>query len=635
MKCQVRSIGRGAGPRTSGSCSARTIACRAGDEYSLTRRQELMLAVAAFQTVNTPPACSVMPDIDAGPQGFKVSELIPTEDVNRVVEAVKALPSTLERYSYLSELRASKPGLFFAALQQRPVELLPVVYTPGVGEACRYWGLLTNRPRALVLSPSQRGQLAQMIRAWSPNDMQAVVVTDGQRILGLGDLGANGAGISVGKALLYTVAGGIHPNAVLPVVLDVGCDDQAFRDSAAYVGRPEPRLSGAAYDDFIEEFYTACQAVHGKDVLVHWEDFGSSNAATLLQRYRSRGPTFNDDIQSTAAVALACVLGACRRGSVPPLAEQVFMFAGAGQAALGIAAMLTTALVDEGLTEEEARSRMWLFDRGGLIAEGRDDLASDKAAFAQTTAAVKRVRLRAGASLADGVAAITPTCLVGAAAKGGLFTPAILSSMAAGMPAVRMGDAAANGGRGAQGAPRCTPIVLSLSNPTDRAECSFQDAWDATGGNVAFASGSPFPAIETEDGYVEAVQANNALVFPGLGAGAVLSGATAIPQSIFLAAATALADEATPAEAQAGLLIPPVARIRDAAVAVATQVCIECSITMVSAGSGKTWKLVQSVLAAERDAASMRSNGTDGPAQSGQVTKARLQLRNAIDDWRF
>lgn len=283
----------------------------------------------------------------------------------------------------------------------------------------------------------------------------------------------------------------------------------------------------------------------------------------------------------------------------------------------------------QGLTQDEARSRIWLFDRNGLIAEGRDDLPSDKAAFAQPATALRRVRLRAGAGLAAGVKAVAPTCLVGAAAKNGLFTPAILKSLAEGMPPLQAGTIAAGGVQ------RCTPIVLPLSNPTDKAECTFQDAWDATGGNVAFASGSPFPAVETEDGRVEAVQANNALVFPGVGAGVVLAGATTIPDSVFLAAATALADEIRPAEAQAGLLIPPVSRIRDAALAVAMQVCIECAVSMVSTGSGKTWRLVQSVLQAERGVDGAHANGAEAVVQPGQVAKARVQLRNAIDDWRF
>lgn len=287
----------------------------------------------------------------------------------------------------------------------------------------------------------------------------------------------------------------------------------------------------------------------------------------------------------------------------------------------------------QGLTEEEARSRIWLFDRSGLIAEGREDLPIDKAAFAQPAAALKRVRLRPGASLADGVKAVAPTCLVGAAAKPGLFSEQILQTLSAGMPPLPSGGQSGH----STGAGRATPIVLPLSNPTSRSECTFQEAWDATGGNVAFASGSPFPAIETEGGSIQAVQANNALVFPGLGAGAVLSGATSIPNSIFLGAAAALADEATQEESAAGLLIPPVSRIRDAALAVATRVCLECSVAMVSAGSGKTWRLVQSVLAAERDTEAARANGTGAevPVQTGQGPKARVQLRNTIDEWRF
>lgn len=287
----------------------------------------------------------------------------------------------------------------------------------------------------------------------------------------------------------------------------------------------------------------------------------------------------------------------------------------------------------QGLSKEEARSRIWLFDRSGLIAEGREDLSSDKAAFAQPAAALRRVRLRPGASLADGVKGVAPTCLVGAAATPGLFSERILETLTAGMPPVSGG-----GDRGESvGAGRATPIVLPLSNPTSRSECTFQEAWDATGGNVAFASGSPFPAIETEGGSIEAVQANNALVFPGLGAGTVLSGATSIPDSIFLGAAEALANETTPEESAAGLLIPPVSRIRDAALAVATRVCLECSVAMVSAGSGKMWRLVQSVLAAERDTEAARANGTDAevPLQPGQLPKARVQLRSAIDEWRF
>jgi malate dehydrogenase (oxaloacetate-decarboxylating)(NADP+) len=463
------------------------------------------------------------------------------EQVARVRAALRAKSSAIEQFEYLAALRDENETLFFRALIDDLETLVPIVYTPTIGQACLDWSRIYRRPRGLYITPRERGRIAGVLRAWPQREVGIIVVTDGGRILGLGDLGANGMGIPIGKLALYVACAGVDPARCLPVTLDVGTDTASVRDDPLYLGRREPRLTGAAYDELVEEFVLAAQAVF-PGVLVQFEDFANVNAFRLLAAYRSRVCSFNDDIQGTGAMGLAGLYAAGRITGVR-LADQRLLFFGAGEAGVGMADLVAAALVREGLPEGEARRRCWLIDSQGLVVAGRAGLAEHKRRFAHDHAPVRDV--------AAAVAAIRPTVLVGASGQPGAFTAPVLAAMA------RLNE---------------RPVIFALSNPTSKAECTAEAAYRATGGRAILATGSPFAPV-TIDGRTHATgQANNSFIFPGLGLGVLASGAARVTDEMLFAAARALADQVTPEDLAAGRIFPPAARLREVAAAVATVV---------------------------------------------------------------
>jgi malate dehydrogenase (oxaloacetate-decarboxylating)(NADP+) len=463
------------------------------------------------------------------------------EQVARVLAGVRAQGTAMARFDHLAAVRDENETLFFRALIDNLEELVPVVYTPTIGQACLDWSRIHRRPRGLYLTPRERGRVAAVLRAWPQRDVGIIVVTDGGRILGLGDLGANGMGIPIGKLALYVACAGIDPARCLPVTLDVGTDNASLRDDPFYLGRRAPRLAGAAYDALVEEFVAAAQAEF-PGVLVQFEDFANVNAFRLLAAYRSRVCCFNDDIQGTGAMGLAGLYAAQRITGLR-LTDQRLLFFGAGEAGAGMADMVAAAMVREGLSEHDARRRCWLIDSKGLVVAGRAGLAEHKRRFAHDHPPI--------ADLAAAVEAIRPTVLVGASGQAGAFTAPVLAAMA------RLNE---------------RPVIFALSNPTSKAECTAEDAYRATGGRAILATGSPFPPVTLDRRTHFTGQANNSFVFPGVGLGVLASGASRVTDDMFSVAARALADQVGPEDLAAGRIFPPASRMREVAAAVATAV---------------------------------------------------------------
>jgi malate dehydrogenase (oxaloacetate-decarboxylating)(NADP+) len=449
--------------------------------------------------------------------------------------------TVLERYCYLRALQDENETLFYRTLLDHPAETLPIVYTPTVGQACREWSRIYERPRGLYLCAEQRGRIAQVLANWPQSEVGVIVVTDGGRILGLGDLGVNGMGIPIGKLTVYTACGGVPPHLGLPVMLDVGTDNERLRADPLYLGLRQPRLRGVAYDELIEEFVCAVQA-HFPRAVLQFEDFNNACAFALLQRYRNRLCCFNDDIQGTGAMGLAGLYAAGRITGTP-LAEQRILFVGAGEACLGIGGMVVTAMQREGLSEAEARRHCWFIDSKGLITASRKDLPEHKRPFAQQRSAVP--------DLLTAVEALKPTALIGACAKGGAFTEPVLNAMA-------------RSNRG--------PIVFALSNPTASSECTAQQAYDWTQSRAIFAGGSPFDPVAIGSKLLTPGQANNAHIFPGVGVGLLVAKATRVTDEMLLAAARELAANVSASELEQGRIFPAPARMRDVAQSVALAV---------------------------------------------------------------
>lgn len=495
----------------------------------------------------------------------------PGTEVARALGSVRAAGSPLDKYRAAMALYSTDHDAFLKLLQDHAGEVLPWVYTPTVGDACLNWGLLVPAPQGLYLPSSARGRVGALVANWPQDDVRIAVVTDGGRVLGLGDLGASGMGISIGKGLLYSACAGVHPSQVLPIALDVGTDNEALRADPLYVGQRRPRLRGPEYLAFVEEVVDALEARFGS-VLVHLEDFGGGVAWDVLRRVDARGtlPVFNDDIQGTAAAVGASLLGALRVDGVPALREQRVLFYGAGQANLGAAKLAVRAMVEEGLSEGEARARIWLMDSKGLIYEGRPGLTPEKAPFAQPLGALPGDTGGLDpTSLASCIGAVLPSALVGAAAQRGAFDERVLRALDANVRRAYGRDA--------------RPVVLALSNPTSKCECTAEEALRWTGGRAVLATGTAFGPVALADGSVyHPAQANNALVFPGVGLGALASGATAVTEQMFLAAARSLAGQLSEEELARGLILPPVSRITDVALGVATAVAAAARTDMVA-----------------------------------------------------
>nr|WP_283816176.1 NAD-dependent malic enzyme [Bradyrhizobium iriomotense] len=461
--------------------------------------------------------------------------------VERVLINLRALPTDLEKYVALNALHDRNEALFFRVVVDNIDEIQPIIYTPTVGLACQKYGLIFQRPRGMFISSRDRGQIAEILKNW-PYPAKLIVVTDGERILGLGDLGANGMGIPVGKLSLYSACAGVHPEHCLPVVLDVGTNNEELLNDPYYLGLRERRLTGEAYDSFVDEFMTAARKTF-PDVLIQFEDFANHSAFKLLHKYRDETCVFNDDIQGTAAVALAGLFSALRV-SGGKLKNQKILFLGAGEAATGIADLVVSAMMAEGATEAEALRRNWLVDSRGLVVGGREGLSGHKLRYAHT----------GQAPIADFLTAIKtlkPTAIIGVAAVGGAFTPEVLKTMA------ELNE---------------QPIVFALSNPTSKAECSAEDAYRYTEGRALFACGSPYDPVTLSGRTFVPRQGNNSYIFPGVGLGVIASRSRLVTDEMFMAAAHALADCVGKEDLAQGSLYPALPRIREVSVRIAAAV---------------------------------------------------------------
>jgi malate dehydrogenase (oxaloacetate-decarboxylating)(NADP+) len=464
------------------------------------------------------------------------------EQAARVLGNFRRLGNPLEQYIFMSSLHDRNEALFFRIVTENPDEMMPIIYTPTVGLACQKFGHIFQRPRGVFVTANDRGQVKTLLRNWPHRDVAMIVVTDGERILGLGDLGSSGMGIPVGKLALYTACAGIQPTQCLPVMLDVGTNNQALRDDPLYLGLARPRLTGAAYDELVDEFIVAAREVF-PGVVIQFEDFANHNAFRLLAKYRDRICTFNDDIQGTAAVALAGLYSALRVTG-GRLDRQRLLFLGAGEAATGIADLAVAAMVAEGADPAQARRCCWLFDSKGLVvAARRGELAEHKLAYAQEHAAE--------ADLVAAVRALEPTALIGVSATAGAFTQAVVEAM------TRLN-------------PR--PIVFALSNPTSRSECTAEQAYAWSGGQALYASGSPFDAVTIGTRTWVPRQGNNSYIFPGVGLGAIAVRSRRVTDQMFLAAAKALAEQVKVNDLEQGSLYPPLAQVRDVSAQIALAV---------------------------------------------------------------
>jgi malate dehydrogenase (oxaloacetate-decarboxylating)(NADP+) len=471
----------------------------------------------------------------------------------RVVENVRGKATPLDKYRHLSGVQGENETLFFRVVVDHLEEMLPIVYTPTVGQACLEWSRIYERPRGLYLTLADRGRVIELLRRWPRREVGVIVVTDGGRILGLGDLGANGMGIPIGKLALYTACAGVHPSLCLPVTLDVGTDNEALLADPFYLGTRSHRELGPAYDELIEEFVAAAQELF-PGVLIQFEDFANVNAFRLLRRYKDRACCFNDDIQGTGAMGLAGLRSA-RRITGLGLREQRILFAGAGEAGLGIARIVIGAMQKEGLSEAEAKARCWFMDSKGLVVKSRAGLAEHKRPYAQDREPI--------ADLLSAVKAFRPTTLIGASGTTGLFTREVLEALA----------------RGCE-----RPVVFALSNPTSKAECTAEQAYGWTRGRTIFASGSPFPPVTLNGRTLVPGQANNSYIFPGVGLGVIASGASRVTDEMLFAAADALAAQVTEEDLASGRIYPPQSRMREVAAGVA------CAVARVAFGAGLATK---------------------------------------------
>ncbi|KAI9658384.1 MAG: hypothetical protein M1821_002517 [Bathelium mastoideum] len=464
----------------------------------------------------------------------------------RCLKLLESKTAPIDKFMYLTQLRAANVHLFYRLMADNIKELTPFIYTPTVGEACQKWHQIFTQPEGMYLSFSDRGHLHTIIQNW-PHNVEITVVTDGSRILGLGDLGVNGMGIPVGKLALYTACAGIRPDATLPLTLDLGTNNKALLEDPLYMGSRRPKVTADEEKEFLDELMAALTE-RWPGIVIQYEDF--KNPFPSLERYQHTYTMFNDDIQGTGAVILGGFINACRATKIPASSQRA-VFLGAGSAGVGVAKQLVEYFMKEGgLSEDEARRRFWLVDSKGLVTNDRGDtLAEHKVYFSRDDNEGRQYK-----SLEEVVEYVQPTILMGLSTIGGAFTPHILTRMA------ELND---------------HPVIFPLSNPSSKSECTFADAVKYTQGRCLFASGSPFPAIPAKDSsnptgrLLSPGQGNNMYVFPGIGLGAILARSINVTQDMIYASATALAESLTPAEREAGWMYPDVARIRDVSVVVA------------------------------------------------------------------
>lgn len=460
------------------------------------------------------------------------------EQAERAYEAFLGYDKPLNRHIYLRQLQDTNEILFHRLVTGHLEEMLPVVYTPTVGEACRRFSEIYRRPRGLFLSYEDRHRFREILRNRPHPDVDVIVVTDGQRILGLGDQGVGGMGIPIGKLSLYTAIGGIHPARTLPILLDAGTDNEELLADPHYLGRRERRVTGAAYEELVESLVSAVEA-ELPGTLLQWEDFATAHARPILTRYQDGMLTFNDDIQGTAAVALGALTTATTLAGTR-LTDHRIVVLGAGSAAVGVADMIRTAMTDEGLSQDEARSRFWFVDVDGLLVSSREGLSEEQRVYA-------RDDVREPDGLAEVVRKVEPTVLIGLSTAKGAFTEEIVRQMASGCE---------------------RPVIFPLSNPTSHAEADPADLARWTDGRALVATGSPFPPLKVDGREVPVAQANNVYVFPAVGLAVTASRASRVTDRMMVAAARAVgrcAVRSAPDDGGPAPLLPPLRDMRDAA----------------------------------------------------------------------
>ncbi len=463
------------------------------------------------------------------------------EQMGRVLSNLRGKATNLERYVFLNGLLGRNVDLFYRLALENIEEIMPLIYTPTVGKACQEYGSIFRRPNGLYISLEDAGHIEEILQNWPHKDVRVIVVTDGERILGLGDLGSNGMGIPVGKLSLYTACAGIHPSQTLPITIDVGTENPKLLADPLYLGLQQHRVRGEAYDALIAEFMKAAQKVF-PNILIQFEDFANQNAFRLLEHYQDKACTFNDDIQGTASVALAGLYSALRVTG-GKMEEQRLLFFGAGEAGTGIAELAVEAMVKDGVPEAKALARCWFIDSKGLVTKGRPGLAGHKLRFA-----VDHAPLSGNLEIVE---ALKPTAIIGVSGQPNTFTKEILKKMAE---------------------YNARPIVFALSNPTSQAECTAEQAYVETDGKAVFASGSPFDPVTFKGQTFVPGQGNNAYIFPGVGLGVVAVKSRRVNSTMFLTAAKTLAQLVSEEDLAKGRIYPSLKMIRKVSLAIAVAV---------------------------------------------------------------
>ena len=455
----------------------------------------------------------------------------------RVLENMRRKAYDIEKYIFLSGLQARNERLYYRTVIENIEEIMPLIYTPTVGQACKEFAHIFRDPKGFYINPDDKGDIRKILDNWPEDDIRVIVITDGQRILGLGDLGANGMGIPIGKLALYVACAGIQPSQCLPIMFDVGTNNQELLDDPLYLGYPHKRLEGDEYSELMAEFVDAIQDKFPK-ALLQFEDFLTPNAYQLLQDYRCKILSFNDDIQGTAAVTLSGVY-ASTRISGHNFEDLRIMFLGAGSAATGIGDLMVSAFKEAGLSKEDALKRLWFVDQEGLVVKSRDDLMVHNLPYAHEHEALDFV---------SAINEIKPHILIGATGAPGTFTQEVIEAMSA------LNE---------------RPASLALSIPTSRSELSAEQAYEWSKGKAIFTSGSPFDAISHEGKTLKPGQGNNAYIFPGVGLGAIACEATHITDEMFLASARSLAELVSEEDLSTSTLYPPLKDIRNASLEIA------------------------------------------------------------------
>lgn len=463
------------------------------------------------------------------------------QQIIRVNEQVDHFKESINKYVYLIQLLDNNQTLFFRTIMDNPVKYFPLIYTPTVGEACQKFGHIFRRPRGLYISIKDKDNIREILGNWNIKDVRVTVVTDGGRILGLGDLGISGMGIPIGKLALYTACAGIDPDYTLPIVLDTGTNNEAFLNDPLYPGLKIRRVKGKEYEEFIEEFISSITSVFPK-ICIQWEDFAGPDAVMILDKYREKICTFNDDIQGTAGVAAAGLISACRLTG-KPITEQKFLFLGAGSAGTGIAGLLIKILQENGLSKREALDRIWMFNSKGLLVNSRTDLENYKKIFAHDHEPIS--------DFITAIRQLRPTAIIGVSAIGGAFTKEIIETMSA------INE---------------FPLIFPYSNPTTHSECSAEEAYRWSAGKAIFASGSPFEVVELDGKKFVPGQGNNVFIFPAMGLAVFATEVKRVTDEMFICAAKALAGLVSEDMLKSGLIYPPISEIRNVSVNVAIKI---------------------------------------------------------------